>query len=403
MEADIGAGDRGESVALMEPMTVGEGSRHRAALTDLAVELAGKAAGFRRSLPEGVLAALASLVRSMNCYYSNLIEGHDTHPLDIERALRNDYSADAVKRNLQLEARAHISVQAWIDEGKLKGRAVSVEGVVEIHRRFCEMLPPDLLRAEDPATGESVAVTPGALRDRDVKVGRHVPVSPGALPRFLERFEAAYAGLGKADAILTAPAAHHRLLWIHPFLDGNGRVARLMSHAMLLESLDTGGVWSVARGLARNEATYKSQLMACDARRRNDLDGRGHLSEEALAAFTRFFLGTCIDQVDFMEGLLQPDRLRNRILIWAEEEIRTGALPPRSEALLQAILYRGELPRGDAADILGTGERQARRVTAALIGRDVLASESSRAPLRLAFPARLASRWLPGLFPDREG
>ena len=48
----------------------------------------------------------------MNCYYSNLIEGHDTHPIDIERALKNDYSQDAHKRDLQLEAKAHIAVQA---------------------------------------------------------------------------------------------------------------------------------------------------------------------------------------------------------------------------------------------------------------------------------------------------
>ena len=402
MEVDTRAADRGESVALMEPLVVGEGSPHRTGLTDLAVELAGKAAGFRRSLPAGVLAALADIVRSMNCYYSNLIEGHDTHPVDIERALRDDYSADPGKRNLQLEARAHIAVQAWIDRGGLADRAATRDGLVDIHRRFCEMVPDDLLRAEDPATGESLAVIPGALRKRDVKLGRHVPVSPGALPRFLERFEAAYTELGRTDSILAAAAAHHRILWIHPFLDGNGRVARLMSHAMLLESLDTGGVWSIARGLARNEDTYKGQLMACDATRRNDLDGRGHLSEETLAAFTRFFLTTCIDQVDFMEGLVQPDRLRNRILIWAEEEIRAGALPPKSGAVLQAILYRGHLPRGEAAPILGTGERQARRVTAALIERGILASDSSRAPLRLAFPARLASRWLPGLFPDRD-
>ena len=402
MKADIGAADRGESVALMEPMVVGEGSPHRTGLTDLAVELTGKAAGFRRSLPEGVLAALADLVRAMNCYYSNLIEGHDTHPVDIERALRDDYSADASKRNLQLEARAHIAVQAWIDRGGLADHAATRDGLVDIHRRFCERVPEDLLRAEDQATGEAIGVVPGALRERDVKVGHHVPVSPGALPRFLERFEAAYATLGKTDGILAAAAAHHRILWIHPFLDGNGRVARLMSHAMLLESLDTGGVWSIARGLARNEDTYKGQLMACDATRRNDLDGRGHLSEEALAAFTRFFLTTCIDQVDFMEGLVQPDRLRHRILIWAEEEIRIGALPPKSGAVLQAILYRGDLPRGEVAPLLGTGERQARRVTAALIERDVLASDSFRASLRLAFPARLASRWLPGLFPDKE-
>ena len=112
--------DHGEQVSLMEPMRISETSRHRAGLADLAVELAAQAAGFRRSLPEGVLKALADLVRAMNCYYSNLIEGHDTHPVDIERAMKEDYSANPEKRNLQLEARAHISVQQWIDGGGFK-------------------------------------------------------------------------------------------------------------------------------------------------------------------------------------------------------------------------------------------------------------------------------------------
>lgn len=91
---------------MMEPLLISEGSRHRAGLLDLAVELVSKSAGFRRSLPGSVMTALADLVRAMNCYYSNLIEGHDTHPVDIERALKNDYSADARKRDLQLEAKA---------------------------------------------------------------------------------------------------------------------------------------------------------------------------------------------------------------------------------------------------------------------------------------------------------
>ncbi|MDP6345060.1 MAG: Fic family protein [Alphaproteobacteria bacterium] len=401
MEPDNSAADRGESIALMEPLIVSEGSKRRTELADLALELAAKSAGFRRSLPDGVLAALASLVRAMNCYYSNLIEGHDTHPIDIERALRNDYSADAGKRTLQLEAKAHITVQKWIDDGGLRSRATTVDGLTEVHRRFGELLPDDLLQVDDPESGEKITMAPGALRARDVKIGHHIPVSPGALPRFLERFETAYARLGKTDSILAAASAHHRLLWIHPFLDGNGRVARLMSHAMLLECLDTRAIWSIARGLARNEAAYKSQLMACDALRRGDLDGRGHLSEEALVEFSRFFLITCIDQVDFMERLVQPNRLRDRILIWTEEEIRADALSPRSGAVLEAILYRGELPRGEVARTTGTSERQARRVTAALIERGVLVSESPRAPLRLAFPARLAARWMPGLFPER--
>ena len=337
MKADIRPEDRGETVSLMEPLLLGGSSRHREMLADLALDLAQKSAGFKNSLPPSLLTSLATLVRAMNCYYSNLIEGHDTHPIDIERALKDEFSQDAHKRDLQLEAKAHIHVQRWIDEGGLKsGKASSVEEIKEIHRRFCELLPEDLL-------------------------------------------------------------------WVHPFLDGNGRVARLMSHAMLLGTLDTGAVWSVARGLARNVHEYKTLLANCDLPRRNDLDGRGNLGEEALAEFTRFFLTVCIDQVNFMEGLMQPDRLRTRILLWAEEEIRLGLLPPKSGAILGAILYRGELPRGEADTIVGTGERQARRIVSALIEHGVLESETPRGPLRLTFPAALGHRWMPGLFPEKVG
>jgi Fic family protein len=396
----VTAPDRGESIAMMEPLLISETSRHRGKLTDMALELAQKAAGFRRSLPESLLASLADLVRAMNCYYSNLIEGHDTHPIEIERALKNDYSKDAHKRDLQLEAKAHIAVQEWIDRGGLKGRAVTSDGIRETHRRFCELLPEDLLWVEDPEKKERVRVVAGELRKRDVVVGTHVAVSAGAVPRFLTRFEEVYGSLNKTDSILAAATGHHRLLWIHPFLDGNGRVARLMSHAMLLESLDTGAAWSVARGLARNVEAYKRHLVACDQPRRNDLGGRGQLSEEALASFAEFFLGICIDQVNFMESLVQPDRLRTRIRMWAEEEIRLGNLPAKSENILEAVLYRGELPRGEAAGVVSTGDRQARRIVSALLEHGVLASESPRAPLRLVFPAQLASRWMPGLFPD---
>ncbi|MBY0276420.1 Fic family protein [Candidatus Binatia bacterium] len=386
----------------MEPMLIGQSSPRRAALTDLALDLAQKSAGFRRSLPDGVCTSLCDLVRSMSCYYSNLIEGHDTHPVDIERALRNDYSEDARKRDLQLEAKAHITVQRWIDQGGLEGRAFTPEAIREVHRRFHELLPDDLLWIDDPATRGRFRITPGEPRDRDVAVGNHVAISPGAVPRFLQRFEEVYARLGKTETILAAAAAHHRLLWIHPFLDGNGRVARLVSHAILLEALDTGAVWSIARGLARNVQAYKEHLAACDLPRRNDLDGRGHLSEESLVELTGFFLTTCIDQVAFMESLVQPDHLRTRILLWAEEETRLDRLPPRAGGILEAVLYRGELPRGDVAAIVGTGDRQARRVVAALLERGALTSSSTRAHLRLAFPATLASRWMPGLFPDRS-
>ena len=388
---------------MMEPLIIGESSRNRAGLPDLALKLAQRSAGFRRSLPPSLLGSIATLVRTMNCYYSNLIEGHATHPVEIEQALDNDYSQDRAKRDLQLEAKAHIAVQQWIDAGGLKGHVANAESILEIHRRFCEHLPPELLVARTPDSKKAVKLVPGQLRTADVQVGRHVAISPGAVPRFLHRYQEVYGSLGTSDTVIAAAAAHHRLAWIHPFFDGNGRVARLLSHAMLLETLDTGAVWSIARGLARSVQDYKRHLAACDEPRHNDLDGRGNLSEESLTEFTRYFLDTCLDQVTFMEGLIQPDRLRTRILLWAEEEVRLGLLPPRSGAVLEAILYRGELPRADAAAVVGTGERQARRVVSALLRKKVLLADGTRAPLRLAFPATLASRWMPGLFPDQTG
>jgi Fic family protein len=395
--------DRGEPLGLMEPLVISHGARQRPALGDLAMELATASAGFRRSLPDGIVRALADLVRAMNCYYSNLIEGHDTHPIDIERALRKDYSADPEKRNLQLEAEAHIAVQKWIDEGGLTGRACTADGIRGIHRRFCELLPDELLYVEHPTTKEHIPVIPGALRRHDAQVGRHIAISPGALPRFLVRFEEIYSKLGKAETILAASAAHHRLLWIHPFIDGNGRVARLMSYATLLEALETGGIWSIARGLARNVETYKRRLAECDLTRRNDLDGRGNLSEEALAEFTQFFLETCLDQVRFMEDVVRPHKLRVRIKLWADEEVALGTLPAKAGAVLDALLYRGELPRSEVADVLGTSPRTARRLVSALINQDVITSDTPKGDLRITFPARLASRWMPGLFPEQPG
>ena len=335
------AEDHGERTARMGPLLITEGSKHRAELTDLVVELAIRSTGFRRSLPDGVLMGLATLVRAMNCYYSNLIEGHDVHPVDIERALKGDYSTEPEQRDLQLEAKAHIEVQKWIDGGGLKDRAVTVAGLTETHRRFCQLLPDALRWIEEPDTKERVAVIPGVFRERHVRVGRHSPVSPGAVPRFLDRFEAVYSRLGTTDTIMTSAAAHHRLLWIHPFLDGNGRVARMMSYAMLRDALDTGGVWSIARGLARHADAYKAQLAACDLSRRNDLDGRGNLSEQALAEFTRFFLRLCIDQVQFMGGLVTLERLPALMLGTEDFTLPTSEFPDEGLNLFAKLSRTG--------------------------------------------------------------
>jgi hypothetical protein len=168
---------------------------------------------------------------------------------------------------------------------------------------------------------------------------------------------------------------------------------------MLRDALDTCGLWSVARGLARNAQTYKDHLAACDASRRNDLDGRGNLSEEALVSFTAFFLDICLDQIEFMEALMRPRDLRSRIMAWADEEIRLKRLHEKAKLVLDHILFNGNLERKDLPGIVGTDDRQARRIAQPLVETGLIRSLSTRAPYALAFPAELAPRLMPGLYP----
>ncbi|HTM63413.1 MAG TPA: Fic family protein [Gammaproteobacteria bacterium] len=392
--------DRHENITLMEPLLLPENAANRAALMDLVLELTQKSANFKSSLPSAIQSSFATTVRAMNCYYSNLIEGHNTHPIAIEQALNGNYDSDPKKRNLQLEAKAHIEVQEWIDKGGLKSNVFSSTAICEIHKRFYEKLPEELLWTEAPATTKKIRVIPGEIRKDDVQVGRLIPVSPDAIPRFLDRYAQVYSSLGKSESILALAAAHHRFLWIHPFLDGNGRVARFISYITTLEKLNTGGIWSIARGLARKHGEYKQHLANCDLTRRNDLDGRGNLSQESLYAFTKFFLETCIDQVTFMERLMQPDQLRTRILLWAREEIEMKKIPPQTILILEKILYRGEISRGELPELLNVTERHARRLTSILIEIGILSSESAKSSIKLAFPAKFANRWMPGLFPE---
>ena len=229
----------------------------------------------------------------MNCYYPNLIEGHNTHPRDIDRALHRDYATESKRRALQLEAVAHIELQQAIDEGRDPAvEPASLEYTLWLHNEFCSRLTDELLWVEDPASARSIHMEPGTLRNGEVTVGQHLPPASSALPAFLARFERAYNPkyLSKTRQVIAAAAAHHRFLWIHPFYDGNGRVARLMSHAMLKRVCIGSGLWSTARGLARNVTRYKSLLMAADEPRRNALGGRGALSQVALIEFYQFFL-----------------------------------------------------------------------------------------------------------------
>ncbi len=383
----------------MEPMLPAAGQSSQ--LEDLAVDLIAKGSSFHSLLPTNLQTGIADLVRSMNCYYSNLIEDHHTHPRDIDRALADDFSTEPKKRALQLEAKAHIEVQRLMDHGGIPANPTTSTFITWIHRKFCERLPDNLLWTENPDSGERLRIHAGKLRQTNVIVGRHLAPEAKNLHAFLARFQEAYdlQRLSKVQQILAVAASHHRLLWIHPFLDGNGRVARLFSHALLLHLGIGSSLWSVSRGLARSVDDYKSMLMQADQLRRNDHDGRGTLSQQGLMDFCGFFLATCLDQIEFMRSLLEPKELLNRVAVYTEEEMRAKRLPKGSLALLRHAILVGEIARHELSGITGYKERQARNVLKELLAKKLLYSATPRGRVRLGFPIEVVERWFPTLYP----
>lgn len=384
----------------MEPMLIPESDP---ILDDLIFDLNHRSSSLAASLPPEIQRELGRLVRSMNCYYSNFIEGSQTTPIEIERALQNDLARDDKQRSLQHEALAHIHVQELIDAGKDPQELwpASDEYVRWLHREFCSRLPAEMLVMRTIDTEREVIVVPGEYRTGHVDVGLHDPPNHAAVPEFMRRFTEAYRTdrLSKPRQLMSVAAAHHRFAWIHPFADGNGRVARLMSHAMFLRLLGGHSLWSVSRGLARNAVRYKTRLAAADLPKRNSLDGRGALSLEELKAFCVFFLTVSIDQIDFMNKLLQPREILRRMEIYITDEVVAKRLPKGSFEMLREAFYRGSFQRGQARDITGYEERRARETLSTLLDRGLLVTTGPRAPVSLGFPAEVLDRWLPNLYP----
>jgi len=374
-------------------------------LANVVADLVSASATLGGRLHSRTAASLADLVRVMNCYYSNLIEGHNTRPRDIERALANDLDTDDARRDLQIEARAHIRVQKDVDalcaQGNF-GEPASADRIRWLHREFYEGASPRMLNVSHPRG--DYALVPGEFRCEplhDVTVGRHQPPSSNCVSDFMHYFEQRYRflPLGTSARIVAMAAAHHRLNYIHPFPDGNGRVSRLLSHSMALQSgIGAHGLWSISRGLARglqDASEYKRMLDDADSPRRGDLDGRGNLSLEALIDFVTWFCRIALDQVTFMAKLFDLEALEDRLRRYVEQ---TLGMDESAAVLATVVLRRGELPRGEASSVIGRPERTARVVLSKLVAAQFLVSETPKGAVRLHFTSESADVLFPRLF-----
>ncbi|MBC7605231.1 MAG: Fic family protein [Ramlibacter sp.] len=357
-----------------------------------------KSAALKASASPQARSALREIVRSMNSYYSNGIEGQATHPANIERALRHDFSEkpDVAKR--QRIALAHIEAERELEQGvTTEAIALSSGRLIDAHRSLYSRLS-----LSDRLTEDGRVVEPGELRVNEVTVGRHQPPAWKSLPQFLDRMDQVYGRLHGVDAVLfTIAAAHHRMAWTHPFEDGNGRAVRLQTHCALLPI--SGGLWSVNRGLARHRERYYEMLDSADSARQGDIDGRGNLSQKMLWEWCRYFIDLCEDQVNFMGSMLDLAKLKDRLRAYVVVKgVTEGITEYRDEAVLplQTVAVSGAMSRGDFIRMTGLEERTGRKVVSRFLTDGLLQSDGHRGELRIGFPMSSLNILLPNLYPE---
>jgi Fic family protein len=370
---------------------------------ELCIEVAMESARLQEAVHPNLRAALSPLLELMNCYYSNLIEGHRTFPGEVARAL-NSAQDQKKQEDLVVEALAHVKTQGEMAH-RLRDpgwNPTSPESLRWMHRDFMERLPGRMLWLEYPGH-KRLKIVPGELRGGKVSVGSHDPPLFSALPVFLEEFHKQYADHDRATphAFAMIAAAHHRLAWIHPFYDGNGRVARLMTDAMLERAgVGAGGLWRISRGFARRVGEYRRFLENADATRRSSLDGRGNLTQRGLDEWCGFVIACAKDQIRFMRDSIRPAALADRIRAWARDSFPHSD-HERIGLLISQVMKDGEVSRSHASILLGVGERQARNIVDDLVERSVVAAEP-RGPIRPAISLKVVPRWFPDLFPHSE-
>lgn len=372
-------------------------------LDDLIMRVTANSAALGKGIHPLILNEIARLMVKVNSYYTNAMEGNPSKLKDIDAALNMNFDKDKTKRNFQLEHVAHIAVQEAMTKRLKEEPALSIcsaELLCWLHEQFFNQLPPELRFAKTEG-GDLVPVEPGKLRDRGISVGLHeAPVTKKEIEDYLVEFERLLSPerLAGPQKLLGMASSHHRFLWIHPFPEGNGRVARLLTTAYGIKiNVGDNMLWTVARAFARTRKEYDDHLALADRPRRNSLDGRGPLSEEDLLAFCTYFLRCCDDQISFMNDKLQLNELERRYNRFIDSFVAEKQLSKAGAKVMERILLQGEIPRGQILEICGVKQRRATQIIKELLDTKLTRSESTYGPLRLSITADMAAALFPQL------
>ncbi len=368
-------------------------------LKDLAQDVIAASATLEGRVAPETAQALGDQLRLLNSYYSNLIEGHRTFIPEILKALDNNYSDDDAKRYAQELCAAHVKVEKKLMTQVVDGKVPNVSSTAflqKTHKKFFSQLPKAHQFTHGPDGFTDIPVMPGVLRDAEVAVQKGGTLGPNHrdLPGVMAKFEQVYAPVAfhGDERLLALATAHHRLTWLHPFRDGNGRVCRLHSGFFMAQSkINQGNLWSLSRGLSRTKNEYMVNLFSVDPAPKQDDESKN----ETLADFCQFFLEVCLDQINFMTKQLRLEKIEPRIEWFCSRRKKKDKNESR---LLRAVFMEGEVKRGKAPSILNTSERTSRRIVKDLIEEGLLTSDSPKSPLRVALSFKVMSHYFPSLY-----
>ncbi|WP_248764408.1 MULTISPECIES: Fic family protein [unclassified Pseudomonas] len=352
-----------------------------AELLKLAEDIPFQAGKLTGMVPPEMASRVGGLLRVTSSFYSNLIEGQFTEPLTLAPS-----APKRSRKELSELAMTHIGAQQAFE------RAMTLYAespwatffdpklIARVHRRLFHGATPEQLRLVD-----GVLLIPGQLRDeaqKNVLVGDNAAPASTAVTPMLVRMQQVYGRLPDARSRLLATMAyHHRLAWVHPFVDGNGRSIRLITHLQLHKLGLASPLWSLSRGLARQQNAYYAFLANADKPRRGDLDGRGQLTQAGLFEFVGFMLETCLDQMRYTEQALNVAQMRARletIFKWEPRILKAG-LKLESARALHILLTQGTISRADFKVFTGLNERTAIEQLKILVNLGIVESLSPKA------------------------
>ncbi len=334
-------------------------------------------------------------------YYMNGLENQDIKIEYIYSATNSHFDSNAKIKNLQSLSLSFMETKKYFrTHASFYDNPYAKELISDIHERFYFANNMESF-LKLSSKGKTYTMQPGVIREMDVMRRGEQSLEASLLNAVLHYFEDSYFPSLKEDIatrLIYAICAYHRLLWMHPFLFANERIANMfLDFLFSYIRVDGGGLWSLARGIKRHKKEYMEALLKAD--KKSNVYGRGELCEKGLEEFVCFMLDVCNEEIEF--GLKNfpkiPQRLHNYVKLSQSGFFDQDPLPKHSELLFEKLLVYGEFPRGEIKNLIGKQDRASTYFTKRLSELGFIYSDTPRGNLKMNFNLHLASKLFPEL------